>query len=105
MKLIVDLSIICDGKRAFFRKEFETDLQMPMVGMQFEDPAFKDPHPIKNVIINPAEGYYRVSVGDDTRLEKNELNQLEKMYLGHGWTRQTSQQGLERIYPSLRKKR
>ena len=91
MKLIVDLNIICDapGTRthlyAIVRKEFQSDL-IPMVGMEFEDPAWKDPRSIKSILINPTEGYYLLRVGNDTLSDKVECEQLKQMYHSHGWT-------------------
>jgi hypothetical protein len=55
IRLIVSLSIVWGTKDYALCKEFETDL-VPMVGMQLQDPAWKSPRSIKNVIINPKEG-------------------------------------------------
>ena len=56
MKLILDLSIVCDDPRGVYhtaRKELDTDL-VPMVGMQLEDGAFgREPRPIEHLTINP----------------------------------------------------
>jgi hypothetical protein len=90
MKFIVDLSIVCDapGNRyvyAIVRKEFETDL-VPMVGMKFEDSEWKDSRDIRAVAINPAEGYYLLYVGEDARADKDQCEQLKRVYHAAGWT-------------------
>ena len=91
MKLIVHLDILCDepGNKhvyALVRKEYDTDL-VPMVGMQLEDSAWKEPRPIQSVVINPTEGYYGVYAGDDKGKDKGRCEKLEQMYHAHGWTR------------------
>jgi hypothetical protein len=89
MKMIVDVHIFWDkpGNKHVYstvRKEFETNL-VPMAGIQFEDSAWKNPHAIKSVTINPTEGYYHLYVDGDTGNTKDECDQIKQMYHSHGW--------------------
>ena len=91
MKLIIDLSIVCDEPGnthvyATVRKEYDTDL-VPMARMQLEDLAWKESRPIRSVTINPEEGYYFVYAGEDTCQDEGRCEQLEQMYHSHGWKR------------------
>ena len=88
MKLILDLSIACDDPKyvyAMVRKELETDL-VPMVGMQLEDSAWKEPRPIEHLTINPTEGYYLIQAGREHGKNQKDCEQLKKMYHVNGWT-------------------
>ena len=68
--IIVDLHIVEGSMRhyATLRKESESNL-IPMVGMEIEDSGFESPV-IKHVTINPSDGYYDVSVEEQTRPDK-----------------------------------
>lgn len=91
MAIIVDLHIICDtpGNKYSYSivgKEYKSGL-VPMVGMKFEDSAWKQPRSIQTVLINPTGGYYHLYVGDHTGKNEDQCEQLKQMYYAHGWTR------------------
>ena len=89
-KIIMDVQILCGSEASAHgfggvRKEWETDL-VPVVGMEIEDPAWKEPRTIKHVTLNPAEGYYYVYARVDTQPNEARCKEWEKMYVAHGWT-------------------
>ena len=91
MEIIVDMSIVChepgnNHVHALVGKAYKSDL-VPMVGMEFEDGAWKSPRKIESVTINPEDGYYLLYVGDHPGKNVAECEQLKKMYHSHGWTR------------------
>ncbi|HZF07244.1 MAG TPA: hypothetical protein VFE33_00490 [Thermoanaerobaculia bacterium] len=85
MKISIHVNIDCDRYvYATVVREYETDL-VPMIGMHFEDTAWKESRTIQGISINPVEGYYDIYVGSDKRKDEDQCEKLKQMYLMHGW--------------------
>jgi len=89
MKLIVDVYVFDKTPQNSYvfgtmRREFETDL-VPMLGMEIEDVAWKEPRAITSVVINPSEGYYYIFAGEEAGVGEEQCQRLVEMYKAHGW--------------------
>ncbi len=89
--IIVDLAIICVNDEnpngyvySMMRKEYNTNL-VPIAGMEFEDPAWKNPRVIQNVTLIPEENCYLLWLGDDRDIGVERCEQKTHMYKLHHW--------------------
>jgi hypothetical protein len=74
-------------ENAIVRKTISNTSLIPIVGMEIEDSAWKEPKIIASVIMTPKENSYSIGVNWIEKFtRKDEFDKYIKMYHSHGWT-------------------